>query len=139
MRFGWGTNEKKMNKNDKTKRKKNFTNEVPILGDELESFFRAILYTAKFPHKRSRGTDRLTQFSRKKWNGIEPKVRRRISMKERGNWRKKPCLAHFARDQDKIVITDASRTGLGKNLSQKQKHSATRSVAIASRYLNDTR
>ena len=34
---------------------------------------------------------------------------------------KTQCLAHFARDRDSIVTTDASRTGPGKTLWQKQK------------------
>ena len=32
-----------------------------------------------------------------------------------------PCLAHFARDWDNKVTTDASRTGLGKNFMAKTK------------------
>ena len=30
-----------------------------------------------------------------------------------------PCLAHFARDRDKIITINASRTVLGKTLDQK--------------------
>ena len=31
-----------------------------------------------------------------------------------------PCLAHYAKDKDKIVTTDASTTGLGITLREKQ-------------------
>ena len=31
-----------------------------------------------------------------------------------------PCLAHYAKDKDNIVTTDASTTGLGLTLWQKQ-------------------
>ena len=48
-----------------------------------------------------------------------------------------PCLAHFARDRDNLVSTDASRTGLGITLWQKQNVDSTRPISIASRYLND--
>ena len=49
----------------------------------------------------------------------------------------KPCLAHFARNRDNIVSTDASRSGLGITLGQKQNDDKVRPFAFASRYLND--
>ena len=48
-----------------------------------------------------------------------------------------PCLALFARGRANIVSTDASRTGLGITLWQKQNDDSNRPIAIASRYLND--
>ena len=48
-----------------------------------------------------------------------------------------PCLAYFARYRDFVVKTDASRTGLGINLWQKQNDNTRRPIAFASRYLTD--
>ena len=49
-----------------------------------------------------------------------------------------PCLAHYAKDKDNIVTTDASTTGLGITLWQKQDNGDTKPIAYGSRYLNDT-
>ena len=49
-----------------------------------------------------------------------------------------PCLAHYAKDMDNIVTTDASTTGLGITLWQKQDNGDTKPIAYGSRYLNDT-
>ena len=49
-----------------------------------------------------------------------------------------PCLAHYAKDKDNIVTTDASTTGLGITLWQKQDDGNTKPIAFGSRYLNDT-
>ena len=48
-----------------------------------------------------------------------------------------PCLAHFVRDLVIIVTTDASRTGVGITLWQKQNDNTFRPIAFGSRYLND--
>ena len=48
-----------------------------------------------------------------------------------------PCLEDFAGDQDKIVTTEASRTGLGMILWQKQNDNTIRPIAFASWYLDD--
>ena len=48
-----------------------------------------------------------------------------------------PCVAHFARERDNIVTTDASGNGLGIILSQKQNDKAIRSIAFTNRYLKD--
>ena len=45
------------------------------------------------------------------------------------------CLAHFFRDQDNLVTTDGSRTGLGITLSQTQNDNTIQPMAFASRYL----
>ena len=50
----------------------------------------------------------------------------------------KPRQSHFVSDQDNIVKTDASRTGLGITLRQKQSDNTIRRIAFASIYLNDT-
>ena len=49
-----------------------------------------------------------------------------------------PCLAHYAKDKDNIVTTDASTTGLGITIWQKQDDGNTKPIAYGSRYLNDT-
>ena len=49
-----------------------------------------------------------------------------------------PCLAHCAKDKDHIVTTDASTTGLGISMWQKQDNGNTKPIAYGSRYLNDT-
>ena len=49
-----------------------------------------------------------------------------------------PCLAHYAKDKENILTTDASTTGLGITLWQKQHDGNTKPIAFGSRYLNDT-
>ena len=46
------------------------------------------------------------------------------------------CLAHFARDQDNVVTTDAILSGLGITLWQRQDVNTNRPIAFA-RYLKD--
>ena len=48
-----------------------------------------------------------------------------------------PCLAHYAKDKDKMVTTDASKTGLGITLWQKQDDGNIKPRAYGSRCLND--
>ena len=49
-----------------------------------------------------------------------------------------PCLAPYAKDKDNIETTDASTTGLGITLWQKQCDGNTKPIAYKSRYLNET-
>ena len=49
-----------------------------------------------------------------------------------------PCLAHYAKDKDNMVTTDASKTGLGTTLWQKQENGDMKRIAYGSRYSNDT-
>ena len=49
-----------------------------------------------------------------------------------------PCLAHYAKDRDNIVKTDASKTGLGITLWQKQSDGEIKPIAFGSRYLNES-
>ena len=49
-----------------------------------------------------------------------------------------PCLAHYAKDKDNTVTTDASETGLGITLWQKQDDGNIKPIAYGSRHLNDT-
>ena len=48
-----------------------------------------------------------------------------------------PFLAHYNGNKDNIVTTDASKTGFGKALWQKQSNNELKPIAFASRYLND--
>ena len=51
----------------------------------------------------------------------------------------KPCLAHYTKDKDNMVTTDASKTGFGITLWQKQDDGELKQIAIGSRYLNNTK
>ena len=46
-----------------------------------------------------------------------------------------PCLAHYAKEKDNIVTTDASTTGLGITFWQKQDDGNTKPIAYGSRCL----
>ena len=48
------------------------------------------------------------------------------------------CLAHYAKNKENVVTTDASTTGLGITQWQKQHDGNTKPIAFGSRYLNDT-
>ena len=48
-----------------------------------------------------------------------------------------PCLAHYNGNKENIVTTDASNTGLGIALWQRQHNGELKAIAYASRYLND--
>ena len=49
-----------------------------------------------------------------------------------------PCLAHYAKDRENIVTTDASKTGPGITLWQKHSDGEIKPIAFGSRYLNDS-
>ena len=105
---------------------------------ELKSFLGAIQYMAKFLPKLSEQTDRLRKLLKKnepwKWETEQETDFNRIKqMLTEG-----PCLAHYAKDKDNMVTTDASRTGLGITLWQKQDDGNIKPIAYGSRYLNDT-
>ena len=53
-------------------------------------------------------------------------------------WTEEPCLAHYAKDREYIVTTDASKTGLGIALWQKQSDGEIKPIAFGSRYLNNS-
>ena len=105
---------------------------------DLKSFLAAIQYIAKFLAKFSEQTDRLTNLLKKnepwKW-GLEQETDfiRIKQMLTEG-----PCLAHYAKDKESMVTTDASKTGLGITLWKKQNDGNIKPFAYGSRYLNDT-
>ena len=49
-----------------------------------------------------------------------------------------PCPAHYEKDKENIVTTDASTTGLEITLWQKQEDGNTKSIAYGSRYFIET-
>ena len=104
---------------------------------ELKSFLGAIQYMTKYLPKLSERTDRLRKLLKKNetWNwGTEQEDFGKIKqMLTEG-----PCLAHYAKDKDNIVTTDASTVGLGITIWQKQDNGNTKPIAYGSRYLNDT-
>ena len=110
----------------------------PENNKELKSFLGAIQYMAKFLPKLSERTDRLRKPLKKNetWNwGTEQnkdfgKIKQMLT--------EGPCLAHYAKDIDNIVTTDASTAGLGLPIWQRQDDGNTKPIAYGKRYLNDT-
>ena len=105
---------------------------------DLKSFLGAIQYMAKFLPKLSEQTDRLRNLLKKNepwiWGPEQDTDFNRIKqMLTEG-----PCLAHYAKDKDNMVTTNASKTGLGITLWQKQDDGNIKPIAYGSRYLNDT-
>ena len=105
---------------------------------ELKSFLGAIQYMAKYLPKLSERTDRLRKLLKKneqwKWGPEqETDFNRKTQMLTEG-----PCSAHYAKEKDNIVTTDASTTGLGITLWQKQDDGNTKPIAYGSGYLNET-
>ena len=49
-----------------------------------------------------------------------------------------PALAHYTKIKDNIVTTDASKTGLGITLWQKQADGELKPIAFGSRFLTDS-
>ena len=93
---------------------------------------------AKYLPKLSERTNRLRKLLKKneqwKWGPEQETDFNRIKqMLTEG-----PCLAHYAKEKDNIVTTDASTTGLGITLWQKQDDGNTKPIAYGSRYLNET-
>ena len=93
---------------------------------------------AKFLPKLSEKTDRLRKLLKKNESWIwgpaqETDFNRIKQMLTEG-----PCLAHYAKDKDNMGTTDASKTGLGITLRQKQDDGNIKPIAYGSRYLNDT-
>ena len=105
---------------------------------ELKSFLGAIQYMAKILPKLSEQTDRLRKLLKKNepWKWAEEQQKNFGKIKQMLT--EGPCLAHYAKDNENIVTTDASSTGLGITLCQKQDDGNTKPIAFGCRYLNDT-
>ena len=105
---------------------------------QLKSFLGAIQYLAKFLPRLSERTDKLRKLLKKntewKWETEQQKdfemIKKMLT--------EEPALAHYAKDKDNIVTTDASKTGLGITLWQKQADGEVKPIAFDSRFLNDS-
>ena len=103
----------------------------------LKSFLGTIPFFAKFIPNISETTDNMRQLLKngKKWdwtmdgNTDFNKIKQELT--------KLPCLENYNENKENIVTTDASKTGLGIALSQKQGNNELKLIAFASRYLND--
>ena len=93
---------------------------------------------AKFLPKLSEKTDKLRKLLKKntdwKW---ETEQQNDFEMIKK-MLTEETALAHYAKDKDNIVTTDASRTGLGITLWQKQADGELKPKAFGSRFLNDS-
>ena len=105
---------------------------------ELKSFLGAIQYMAKFLPKLSERTDKMRKLLKKNEPWIWKEEQQKDFEKIKQMLTEGPCLAHYAKDKENIVTTDASTTGLGITLWQKQHDGNTKPIAFGSRYLNDT-
>ena len=104
---------------------------------QLKSFLGAMQYLAKFLPRLSERTERLRRLLKKDstWNWGKQQDEDFNNIKKM--LIKGPCLAHYAKDRENIVNTDASKTGLGITLWQKQSDGEIKPIAFSSRYLND--
>ena len=105
---------------------------------QLKSFLGAIQYLAKFLPRLLEKTDRLRKLLKKDsiWNWGKQQKEDFKNIKEMIT--EEPCLAHYAKDRENIVTTDASKTELGITLWQKQSDGEITPIAFGSRYLNDS-
>ena len=105
---------------------------------ELRSFLGAIQYLANFLLKLSEKTDQLRKLLKKNepWTWGEEREKDFKQIKQMLT--EKPCLAHYANDKCNMVTTDASKTGLGITLWQKQDNGEIKPITFGSRYLNNT-
>ena len=125
-----------MNKEPNEENFNRLTIETMTSNKDLKSFFGAKLYIANSLPKLLEKTDRVRQLLRKKtewtWSGRKKdefnEIKKLIT--------KTPCLAHFARNQDKTVTTNANRTGLGITLWTRQNDSTIRPSAFASHLIS---
>ena len=123
------------------KEKTNAINELepPTNTKTLKSFLGAIQYFAKFIPNLSKKTDNMRQLLIKgtKWEWTEERNTEFKNLKK--ELTTQPCLAHYNGNKDNIVTTDASNTGLGIALWQRQNNGELKPIAFASRYLNDAK
>ena len=105
---------------------------------QLKSFLGAIQYLAIFLPRLSERTDKLRKLLKKKteWKRETEQQNDFEMIKKMPT--EEPALAHYAKDKDNIVTTNASKTGLGITLWQKQVDGELKPIAFGSRFLNDT-
>ena len=71
-------------------------------------------------------------------HGNGDRTKKRTSTEKKQMLTEGPCLAHYAEDKANMVTIDASKTGLGITLWQKQDDMNIKPIAYGSRHLNDT-
>ena len=105
---------------------------------QLKSFLGAIQYLAKFLPKLSERTDRLRKLLKKntEWRWKTEQQNDFETIKKMLT--EEPALTHYAKDRDNIVTTDASKTGLGITLWQRQADGELKPIGFGSRFLNDS-
>ena len=105
---------------------------------QLKSFLGAIQYLAKFQPRLSERTERLRRLLKNDstWNYGKQQDEDFNNIKKMLT--EEPCMEHYAKDRENIVTTDASKTGLGITLWQKQLDGEIKPIAFGSRYLNDS-
>ena len=105
---------------------------------DTKSILGSIQNLAKYLPKLSERTDRLRKLLKKnvqwKWGPEHETDFNRIKQM----FIEGTCLAHYAKEKNNTVSTDASTTGLGITLWQKQDDGSTKPIACGSRYLNET-
>ena len=105
---------------------------------QLKSFLGAIHYLAKFLPRLSKRTEKLRKLLKEntewKW---ETEQQNDFEMIKK-MLTEEPALAHYAKDKDNIVTTDASETGLGITIWQKLADGELKPIAFGSRFLNDS-
>ena len=106
---------------------------------KLKLFLGAIQYSAKFLSKLSEKTERLRKLLKKNEPWIWGEEQENDFKQIKQMLTEKPRLAHYAKDKDIMVTTDASKTGLGITLWQKQDDWELKPIAFGSRYSNDTK
>ena len=105
---------------------------------QLKSFLGAIQYLAKFLPRLSERTERLRKLLKKDFTWNWGKQQNEDFENIKKMLTEEPCLAHYAKDRENIVTTDASKTGLGITLWQKQSDGEIKPIAFGSRYINDS-
>ena len=104
----------------------------------IQFFLGEIQYKAKFLPRTSERTVKLRKSLKKntarKWETVQETdfetIKKMLT--------EEPGLAHYAKVKDNIVTTDASETGLGITLWQRQTDGELIPIAFGSRFLNDS-
>ena len=110
----------------------------PEYPKQLKLFLVAIQYLAKFLPRLSERPDKLRKLLKKNTEGKWETEQQNDFEMIKKMLTEEPALAHYAKDKDNIVSTDASKTGLGTTLWQKQADGELKPIAFGSIFLNDS-
>ena len=105
---------------------------------QLKSFLGAIQYLAKLLSRLSEKTNRLRKLLKKNTEGRWETEQQNDFETIKKMLTEEPELAHYGKDRDNIVTTDASKTSLGITLWHKQADGELKPIAFGSRFLNDS-